>query len=113
MNMIIAEGDLLKFEIPAIIAAHSTITKGMLWWKKHVPIVIIALEGTSDVFARMCTVAGKAAPFHVRAGFFTQKDRDTLPVGRKVIVTMSVSTPAQRERVKAPTFLLNNIQPCA
>lgn len=113
MKMILAEGDLPRFEVPAIVAEHSTVTKGMLWWKKHVPIVVIALEGTSDAFAYMCTVAGKVAPFRLRAGFFHEKDRDALPVGTKVLVTMTVSTPAQRERVNAPAFRLDDVRLCA
>lgn len=112
MKTILAESDLPKFEIPAIVTAHSTVTKGALWWKRYIPIAVIALEGTSDAFAYMCTVAGKAAPFRLRAGFFHEKDRDALPVGSKVLVTMAVSTPAQRKRVDAPAFRLDDVQPC-
>jgi hypothetical protein len=112
MQVVIAESDLPRFEVPAIVADHSTVTKGMLWWKRYIPVAVIALEGTSDVFASMCTVAGKVAPFRLRAGFFHPKDRDALPVGSKVMVTMAVSTPAQRERVNAPAFRLDNIHPC-
>jgi hypothetical protein len=58
-------------------------------------------------------VAGKAAPFRLRAGFLHQKDRDALPVGSKVLVTVAVSTPAQREHVNAPAFRLDDIRLCA